>query len=232
MSKKKIRIGIELDHVVRNINKQLAKYYQKEYDSSIDLDDLDYKNDILTDLCEFDTEEEKFNFLYSDYPYEIFGMAEECQRSLSRDINAWLFDLSNVKDYDIEVFYYSMREIDLSIPSTLFFLSKIAVRVREVRMPRNFDELYELGDIFITADPKVAKFKNKGKIVIKNNFNEQAVKNADLVYGTMREFLNDENKLAKTLSCLKENKNSQGLCGLWTWITSHLSSLVLKLKIG
>ena len=28
---KKIRIGIELNHVIRNINKQIVKYYQQDY---------------------------------------------------------------------------------------------------------------------------------------------------------------------------------------------------------
>ena len=38
---KKIRIGIELNHVIRNINKQIVKYYQQDYDESIDLDEVD-----------------------------------------------------------------------------------------------------------------------------------------------------------------------------------------------
>ena len=44
---KKIRIGIELNHVIRNINKQIVKYYQQDYDESIDLDEVDYKDDVL-----------------------------------------------------------------------------------------------------------------------------------------------------------------------------------------
>lgn len=232
MAKEKIRIGIELNHVMRNINKQIAKFYQKDFDETIDLDELDYKDDILHKVCDFNSDEEIIDFLYSEYPYEIFAEAPECSRMLSRDVNFWVRDLLNQKEYDIDVFYYSMKEFDLTIQSSLFFLSRIGARVREVRMPRNYDELHELGDIFITADPKVASFKDKGKIVIKNNFNQEAVENADLVYDNMREFLDDDNKLKKIVKCLKKENNQQGQCGLWTWITSHLSSLVLKLKVA
>jgi len=40
-----IRIGIELNHVVRNINKQILKYYKKDIDPSLDLEDIDEKDD-------------------------------------------------------------------------------------------------------------------------------------------------------------------------------------------
>ena len=36
-----IRIGIELNDVVRNVNKQILKYYQKDIDPTLDLDDID-----------------------------------------------------------------------------------------------------------------------------------------------------------------------------------------------
>lgn len=229
--KKHIRVGIELNHVMRNINKQIAKFYQKDFDDTIDLDELDYKDDILHEVCHFGSDEEVVDFLYSEYPYEVFGEAPECDRMLSRDVNFWIKDMLNQEEYDVEVFYYSMKEFDLTIQSSLFFLSRIGARVREVRMPRNYDELHELGDVFITADPKVAQFKDKGKIVIKNNFNQEAVKNADLVYESMRDFLNEDKKLEKVTECLKEKNNNQESHGLWTWIISHLSFLVLKLKI-
>lgn len=231
MAKQKIRIGIELDHVIRNINKQIAKYYQQDYDGSIDLDELDYKDDILNDVCEFYSKEEVRDFLYIKYPYEVFGCANECTRFLIRDLNAWDKELLNQEEYDVEIFLYSMKEFDLTIASTYFFLSKAGARIREIHMPRNYDELEKLGDIFITADPKVASFKKKGSIVIKNNFNQKAQDQGNLVYEDMRDFLDEDNKLNIIIECLKTKKQKTNSCGIWTWMKSALSSLIGVLKI-
>lgn len=234
MAKQTIRIGIELDHIIRNINKQIAKYYQQDYDGSIDLDELDYKDDILRDICEFESDEEQAEFLYIKYPYEVFGCANECEKFLARDLNSWMKELLNQEEYDFELFIYSMKEFDLTIASTYFFLSKIGIRIREVRMPRNYDELSSLADVFITADPKVAKFKDKGTIVIRNNFNQEAQENGNVVYDSFRHFLDEDNKIKIITGCLKaEKQQNTGLCGVWTWTKSVLSSLtkVLKAKL-
>ena len=42
-----LTIGIEINDVIRNIKKQILKYYQKDYDNSLDLDNIDDKEDIL-----------------------------------------------------------------------------------------------------------------------------------------------------------------------------------------
>ena len=36
-------IGIELNHVVRNINRQMLKYYSKDIDPSLDIEEIDDK---------------------------------------------------------------------------------------------------------------------------------------------------------------------------------------------
>ena len=61
-----ITIGIELNHVVRNINKQILKYYQKEFDPSLDIDELDDKKDVLEAYTKFKSKNEKNNFIYID----------------------------------------------------------------------------------------------------------------------------------------------------------------------
>ena len=40
-----ITIGIELNYVLRDINKQIIKYYSKEFDPSIDIDEIDATSD-------------------------------------------------------------------------------------------------------------------------------------------------------------------------------------------
>ena len=44
-----ITIGIELNYVLRDINKQIIKYYSKEFDPSIDIDEIEIKN-VIEDL--------------------------------------------------------------------------------------------------------------------------------------------------------------------------------------
>ena len=121
----KIRIGIDLDHVIRDINRQIVKYYQKDIDESIDMDDVDYKDDVIKNVCHFDSKDELSVFLYEDYPLEIFGHAGQVDRNLSRDINLWMGKLTNQEVYDVELFFYSMKERDLTIQSSYFFLATL-----------------------------------------------------------------------------------------------------------
>ena len=103
-----ITIGIELNHVVRDINKQIVKYYAK-----------------------FESKHARNNFLYIDYPYEIFGCASTVEKNLSTKITSWLSDIENIEDEDIRIAFYSLDEEALTIQSTYFFLSKIGTRVRK-----------------------------------------------------------------------------------------------------
>ena len=36
----KIRIGIDLDHVIRDINRQIVKYYQQDFDVTFEETDI------------------------------------------------------------------------------------------------------------------------------------------------------------------------------------------------
>ena len=110
---KKIRVGIELNHVIRDINKQIAKYYQQEYDESIDLDEIDYKEDVLNKICNFQSEKDRIDFMYENYPLEIFGHANQVTRTLSRDLNSWIIDLTNQEEYEVEIFFYSLKEMGI-----------------------------------------------------------------------------------------------------------------------
>lgn len=203
---KKIRIGIELDHVIRNINKQIAKYYQQDYDDSIDLDELDYKDDLLHTLCKFKNEKELKEFVYENYPLEIFGHAPQMSMTLSRDLNFWIKSLTNQEEYDVEVFFYSLKEFDITIQSTYFFLSKIGSRVRKVYFPKSIDELSEYGDVFITANSDVVGQVGKPTILIRMNFNKDAENQAEFVYDSMKQFLNDSEKFNKIVDLCSKKK--------------------------
>lgn len=227
---KKIRIGIELNHVIRNINKQIVKYYQQDYDDSIDLDEVNYKDDVLNTVCHFKSPKEKIGFLYELYPLEIYGHANQMERNLSRDLNAWLKALENQEKFDIEIFFYSLQEYDITIQSSYFFLSKIGSRVRKVIFPKNITELSKYGDVFITANNNMVKSFKDNVILIQMDFNKKSADDVKLKYESFRAFLDDNDKLNKISTIFKNQCKTTKQNSFWIWMQSWISSFVQKKK--
>ena len=191
-----LTIGVELNHVVRNINKQILKYYQKEFDPSLDIDELDDRKDVLKEYTKFNSKKEKNDFIYIDYPYEIFGCANTVEKKLAVKITNWLTDISNIEDEDIRIVFYSLNEEALTIQSTFFFLSKIGTRVRKIFFPKNVSEIWDECDVVITANPDVLKEEvpGFGKIVLINReFNAEYKDKAFLNYNNLSEIIEDNN---------------------------------------
>lgn len=190
-----ITIGVELNHVVRNINKQIVKYYAKEYALDVDPDDIDDREDVLKTFAKFDSKYERNNFLFIDYPYEIFGCANTMEKKLAVKITNWLTDISNIEDEDIRIIFYSMNEEALTIQSTFFFLSKIGTRVRKVIFPKSIEEVWEECDVVITArDEFFEKEIPEGKkvVLINRPFNKDCKDKAFLNYDNLSEIITDE----------------------------------------
>ena len=190
-----ITIGVELNHVVRNINKQIIKYYAKEYAPDVDLDDIDDREDVLKTFAKFDSKYERNNFIFIDYPYEIFGCANTMEKKLAVKITNWLTDISNIEDEDIRIIFYSMNEEAITIQSTFFFLSKIGTRVRKVSFPKSIEEVWEECDVVITArDEFFEKEIPEGKkvVLINRPFNKDCKDKAFLNYDNLSEIITDE----------------------------------------
>lgn len=190
-----ITIGVELNHVVRNINKQIVKYYAKEYAPDVDPDDIDDMEDVLKTFAKFDSKYERNNFLFIDYPYEIFGCANTMEKKLAVKITNWLTDISNIEDEDIRIIFYSMNEEAITIQSTFFFLSKIGTRVRKVIFPKSIEEVWEECDVVITArDEFFEKEIPEGKkvVLINRPFNKDCKDKAFLNYDNLSEIITDE----------------------------------------
>ena len=188
-----ITIGIELNHVVRDINKQIVKYYAKEFDPSIDIEEVDKSDDVLSTTCKFESKYARNNFLYIDYPYEIFGCASTVEKNLSTKITSWLSDIENIEDEDIRIVFYSLDEEALTIQSTYFFLSKIGTRVRKVFFPKSIQEIWEDCDLVITANKDVVEYANDNSlkaVLIKRKLNEGC--KAELSYDNLSDVIDDE----------------------------------------
>lgn len=191
-----LTIGVELNHVVRNINKQLLKYYQKEFDPSMDIDELDDRVDVIEKYMKFKSKKEKNDFIYIDYPYEIFGCANTVEKKLAVKITNWLTDISNIEEEDIRIVFYSLNEEALTIQSTFFFLSKIGTRVRKIFFPKNISEIWDECDVVITANPEVFEEnipQGKKAILINREFNSDAKEKAFLNYDNLSEIIEDNN---------------------------------------
>ena len=197
-----ITIGVELNHVVRNINKQIVKYYAKEYAPDVDPDDIDDREDVLKTFAKFDSKYERNNFLFIDYPYEIFGCANTMEKKLAVKITNWLTDISNIEDEDIRIIFYSMNEEAITIQSTFFFLSKIGTRVRKVIFPKSIEEVWEECDVVITArDEFFEKEIPEGKkvVLINRPFNKDFKDKAFLNYDNLSDVINDNNFFNKLI---------------------------------
>ena len=190
-----LTIGVELNHVVRNINKQIIKYYAKEFSPETDIDEIDDKEDVFKTFAKFNSNYEKNNFIFIDYPYEIFGCASTMEKKLAVKITNWLTDISNIEDEDIRIVFYSLNEGELTIQSTYFFLSKIGTRVRKVIFPKNIDEVWDECDVVITArDEFFEKEIPDGKkvVLINRPFNKEVKDKAFLNYDNLSEIITDE----------------------------------------
>ena len=195
-------IAIELNHVIRNINKQIAKYYFRDYNSSLTEDEYEkidsVKENVLDKYIDFGNKCDLMQFLYEDYPYEIFGCANPIDKDLPGNINTWLYNISNYEKEDIRVIYFSLYEDALTIQSTYFFLSKIGTRVRNVILPKNIEEVYKVADAIITSNKNILlKSPKKIKRVLINN-NGTKSKDATktmLNYDSLNDIIRDKNFL-------------------------------------
>ena len=204
-----LTIGIDLNHVVRNINKQILKYYAKEYDPSLDYEEIDDRQDVLKDVVHFESSYYKWKFFYEDYPYEIFGCASPMDKRLPQMITTWLADITNIEDEDIRIVFFSLDEGELSIQSTYFFLSKIGARVRKVFFPKEDSEVWDECDVVVTARKELlgAKVPNGKKIVkIERPFNEGVGDDAFLSYKDLGDIIADGEFFGKLIG----NKEKDG----------------------
>ena len=191
-----LTIGVELNHVVRNINKQLLKYYQKEFDPSLDIDELDDRVDVIEKYMKFKSKKQKNDFIYIDYPFEIFASANTVEPKLPVKITNWLTDISNIEEEDIRIVFYSLNEEALVIQSTFFFLSKIGARVRKVFFPKTVKEVWDECDVIITANNQMFEENipdGKKIVLINREFNKDNKDKAYLNYDNLSDIINDNN---------------------------------------
>jgi hypothetical protein len=169
-----MRIGIEINGVLRNTIGKLELVYQKYLiDKTEGIEDENsFKYEMilpvtslnLKDHFRFENDEEFFSFLYEEFPMEIFGHAGSTETMTFNDFND--FYVNHRTDHDIVVV---SDEMGKSKPASLFFLTKFGCLVEKVKFYSNttINSMWDEIDILLTSNPTLLLEHPKNKIVIK-----------------------------------------------------------------
>jgi hypothetical protein len=169
-----MRVGIEINGVLRNTLDKIEQTYQKFYIDKTDgideensfgykittpFDSLELKNHFS-----FHTDEELYSFLYEEFPMEIFGHAQSSEYTSFNDLNDVYIKLRDYHD-----FLVVSDEIGRSKPASLFFLSKFGCQLEKVKFYSNLtiNSMWDEVDILLTSNPALLLEYPTDKIVIK-----------------------------------------------------------------
>lgn len=200
-------IAIDINDVLRANTKQFIKVYTKFIDNNFsktyeEIDDYNFINIFPFYDEDGRIDEKKYNqFKYEDYSYELYGTAPITDRRLLGEFNLWT--QNNLRNFDSdevpEVFLFSPFEINLSIPSTLSFLSRLGVRVRKIVFPINSLSVWEDCDIMITANPNLIENVPEGKTVLKIKTPYNTETKTEYEFDGLIDIIHDESKIIEKI---------------------------------
>jgi hypothetical protein len=161
---------------------ETVKELKEPEDMPEDINPLDYQpsaelgGEAPADIFLFKTPEEVHltarevynRFVYEDYLFEIFASAPMMYKDMDLHVNQFYFKYKDFADFVIV-----SKENQFSIPSTLFFLSKIRSRFAEFRFIETNEEMWENLDILITTDPELLDGPKKSVIKLSRPYNEK-----------------------------------------------------------
>lgn len=207
-----MRIAIDINDVLRDYSRQFANIYKKVIDPTFDIPYEDINDFNFLNIFPFYDENGNidnmlFNrFKYEDCAFEIYGRAEAMDRMLPPDFNLWTQNtMRNFDDDKLpEIILFSPFEMNLSIQSTLSFLARFGIRLREILFPTDSVTMWDKCDIMITANPNLLEAKPSNKIAFKVNAPYNKETKGDYEYNSMLDIIHDENN---TLVKLIENAN-------------------------
>jgi hypothetical protein len=190
-----MRIGIEVNGVLRNTLGKIEQTYQKfmiDKTEGIEYED-DFKYEITYPIenleikkhFNFKDDDEMYSFLYEEFPMEIFGHSQSTEYSTFNDLNDIYINLRESHELLIV-----SDEISKSKPSTLFFLSKFGCLVEKIKFYSNItiNSMWNEVDVLLTSNPSLILECPKDKIVVK--FVTEYNKNIDSLYtiNSIKEF--------------------------------------------
>ncbi len=166
-----MRIGIEINGVLRDTLKKISEVYEKWYIENPYRDE-ESKGEIISELnsleimkhLKFKNEDELYNFLYKEYTMEIFGHAGSVEYNGMNDLNDFYIDMRD--RHDIMVV---SDEMGKSKPASLFFLSKFGCLTESIKFysESTINSLWSSVDVLLTANPNLLLNHSDSVIVIK-----------------------------------------------------------------
>jgi len=171
-----MRIGIEINGVLRNTIDKIEKTYQKflidKTDGIEEENGFKYEMNLpvtslkIQEHFKFDTDNDLFSFLYEEFPMEIFGHAQSSEYSTFNDLNDFYTQLRDLHDILVV-----SDEIGKSKPASLFFLSKFGCLVEKVKFYSNstINSMWDEIDVLLTSNPDLLLNYPNNKIIIKYN---------------------------------------------------------------
>lgn len=216
-------VYISINGVLRNLIQKFEYHYENTFlESDIEVDEdvepFDYKitapvhNDNLLNHYSFQSIEEYNNFLFVDFPLEIFGHSGISYMSVMTDLNRMIYE-----NPDITFTVVGLDELGKAKSSTLFFLSKYSYLGNNVKFIRsdNIDKEWKRCNLWIT-DNKV--------IIDKCPKNKKAVK-----YITeYNEFFTHKNEIKKLTTCSKYWEKPT--ISMWTKLLKDVVPSTLRKK--
>ena len=195
-----MRIGIELNGVLRDTISKMTQVYEKHmveemadeiiktYETTVDSEDyiemsfneVDFVYEIkspvtslnLMEHFSFKDKDELYNFLYEEFPMQIFGHAPSTELTSFNDLNDVYYKLRD--DHDLIIV---SDEIGRSKPASLFFLSKFGCLIEKVKFYSNttINSMWNEVDILLTSNPDLLLSYPDNKIIIKyeTEYNKQ-----------------------------------------------------------
>jgi len=219
-----MRIGIDINGVLRDTIGKFSQLYEKHLIESDDKDvvhntyelDMSGNTQIINNLTEkfdykiisevdslnlenhfaFKNKDELFNFMYEEYSMELFGHAPSTEMTTFNILNDLYFNLRNENELVVV-----SSEIGKSKPSSLFFLSKFGCLLEKIfffsEITKN--NMWNQIDVLLTADPNLLLEKPKGKIVIQFNTSYNKHVQSDLQIDRLCEFEEILKKIKKNV---------------------------------
>jgi len=163
---------------------EIEKELKEPEDMPEDINPLDYQHDEKLGEAPADaflfklpvenklTAKQVYNrFMYEDFVYEIHGSAPIMYKGMDFDVNKFYLKYGEHSDFTL----FSV-ENRFSIPSTLFFLSKMTARFKNICFVNKAIDMWDDIDVLITTDPELLLLGapwGKRLIKLKRPYNEK-----------------------------------------------------------
>jgi len=167
-----MRIGIEINGVLRDTLKKIQQEYEKWYIDNPFKEETKFEYKVISELTTLDImshlsfkdKDELYDFLYKEHTMEIFGHSGSVEMASMNDLNDFYLDVRDSHNILI-----MSDEMGKSKPASLFFLSKFGCLIEEIKFYSEItiNSMWNSIDILLTANPNLLLNIPQDKLVIK-----------------------------------------------------------------